>query len=68
MIQIDFDNRIYSKEALQRAGENLSHVADFLIVQGDNFTKVSIDNISEETRGLIENEFKNLAIYWIKNV
>ena len=62
-MKIDFSKKIYKIEPIQSAIDAYSSVADFSISNKKNKIEVTLDNIDEEVKDIILDEFKNYALY-----
>lgn len=65
-IQIKFNKSIYSKRAIELAILAYKNLANFLVKEERNYTKVGISNFKKSKPDLIKNEFCNYVLHSIR--
>ncbi len=59
---IKFNNKIYKLEAIKRALEEYKSLAKFSLKENDDYIEVEIDEIDQEVKNVLKDEFANYVL------
>lgn len=62
MPELNFNTKIYKKEAVQKSISAYSHLAKFVLQNNKNYIKVKIENIDREVKNILTDEFANYVL------
>lgn len=62
MPELNFNTKIYKKEAIQKSISAYSHLAKFVLQNNKNYIKVKIENIDREVKNILADEFANYVL------
>jgi hypothetical protein len=65
-MKISFNSAIYTKKVILEAIEAYKNLADFKIEYNDDIFVLNIDNIDDEIKDIIADEFANYALGLLK--
>jgi hypothetical protein len=61
-MQINFNKKIYSQQAIKKAMKDYSNLADFKLNQNENYFLVKIENIQPEIKKNFQDEFSTYVL------
>jgi len=65
-MQINFNKKIYSQQAIKKAIKAYSHLANFTQSQNKNYFLIKVKNIQSELKTIFQDEFSNYVLSLMK--
>ncbi len=61
-MQINFNKKIYSQQAVKKSIKEYEHLADFILNQSEHYFLIKIKNIRPEFKKNFQDEFSNYVL------